>query len=130
MWIVCRVSRYGSCGDPVHKHVLKANTQRHVELVHMHSNQTKEEEEQNGTLGLIGKYKFYLAFENSIQPGYVTEKLFEALGRGAIPVYLGAPDAPRIVDKKAYIDVLDFENPWELAHHMVQVAKQKELFME
>ena len=37
----------------------------------------------------IAKYMFNLAFENSIEPGYVTEKPFDALLSGTVPVYLG-----------------------------------------
>lgn len=38
----------------------------------------------------IGKYMFYLAFENTIESGYVTEKVFDALIAGTVPIYLGS----------------------------------------
>jgi hypothetical protein len=38
---------------------------------------------------VIGKYLFNFAFENSIERGYVTEKAFNALESGTVPVYLG-----------------------------------------
>ena len=31
---------------------------------------------------VISKYLFYLAFENTIEPGYVTEKVFDAVFAG------------------------------------------------
>jgi len=37
----------------------------------------------------MSKYMFHLAFENSIEEGYVTEKAFHALLAGTVPVYLG-----------------------------------------
>lgn len=37
----------------------------------------------------IAKYMFNMAFENSIEDGYVTEKAFDALIAGTVPVYLG-----------------------------------------
>ena len=37
----------------------------------------------------ISNYQFYLAFENTIEPGYVTEKVYDALLAGTVPVYLG-----------------------------------------
>ena len=38
----------------------------------------------------LSRYLFYLAFENTIEPGYVTEKVFDALKSGSVPIYLGA----------------------------------------
>lgn len=37
----------------------------------------------------ISNYLFYLAFENTIEPGYVTEKVYDALIAGVVPIYLG-----------------------------------------
>lgn len=39
----------------------------------------------------ISKYKFNIAFENSVVPGYTTEKVMEALSVGSVPVYYGNP---------------------------------------
>lgn len=38
---------------------------------------------------VAGKYMFNLAFENAVEVGYVTEKPFDALMAGTVPVYLG-----------------------------------------
>jgi len=38
---------------------------------------------------LLSQYKFNLCFENSLAEGYVTEKLFQALIAGTIPIYWG-----------------------------------------
>ena len=40
----------------------------------------------------ISHYMFYLAFENTIEPGYVTEKVMDALIAGVVPVYLGSTE--------------------------------------
>lgn len=37
----------------------------------------------------ISNYMFYCAFENTYEAGYVTEKVFDALIAGVVPVYLG-----------------------------------------
>ncbi len=37
----------------------------------------------------ISNYLFYCAFENTYEAGYVTEKVFDALIAGVVPVYLG-----------------------------------------
>lgn len=41
---------------------------------------------------LLPTIKFSLAFENSIEPDYVTEKYLQALNFGAVPVVIGAPN--------------------------------------
>jgi len=38
---------------------------------------------------LSGRYKFVLAFENDLFPGYVTEKPIEAWSLGSVPIYWG-----------------------------------------
>lgn len=38
---------------------------------------------------VISNYMFNLAFENSLEPGYVTEKPFDAMLSGTVPIYLG-----------------------------------------
>jgi len=37
------------------------------------------------------KYKFHIAFENSVYPGYVTEKILQAYAAFAVPIYYGDP---------------------------------------
>lgn len=39
---------------------------------------------------VLSQYMFYLAFENTIEEGYVTEKVYDGLIAGTVPVYLGA----------------------------------------
>lgn len=42
----------------------------------------------------LKQYKFYICPENASVEGYVTEKVFHAIGSGCIPVYWGARDSP------------------------------------
>lgn len=42
-----------------------------------------------GKEGLMEQYAFVTAFENSYYPGYITEKLWDALAAGTVPLYLG-----------------------------------------
>jgi Glycosyltransferase family 10 (fucosyltransferase) C-term len=43
------------------------------------------------------RYKFCVAMENSIEPDYISEKIWDALAAGCIPIYLGARSARNIV---------------------------------
>jgi hypothetical protein len=70
-------------------------------------------------LDLIAPHKFTLAFENSISPDYVTEKFFDPLVAGSVPVYLGAPNVADFAPAPhAYIDTADFSGPDELAAYL------------
>ena len=40
-------------------------------------------------IGMLRRYDFTLVYENCDVPGYVTEKLFDALRAGAVPLYRG-----------------------------------------
>lgn len=68
---------------------------------------------------VIARHKFTLAFENSIAVDYVTEKFFDPLVAGSVPVYLGAPNiADFAPDGGCFIDVTAFSGPAELAAYL------------
>lgn len=70
-------------------------------------------------LALIARYRFTLAFENSIDNDYVTEKFFDPLIAGSVPVYLGAPNiADYAPGERCFIDVRDFSTPALLAEYL------------
>ncbi len=58
----------------------------------------------------LAEYKFVICFENAVFPGYVTEKIFDALVSGAVPIYMGAPDVEKFVPKNAFVDFRDFKD--------------------
>lgn len=43
------------------------------------------------------RYKFCVAMENSIRQDYMTEKMWDALAAGCIPIYLGSKNAAKII---------------------------------
>jgi alpha-1,3-fucosyltransferase 10 len=74
-------------------------------------------------LATIRRYRFTLAFENSIAPDYVTEKFFDPLRVGSVPVVLGAPDvADYAPGADCYLDVRDFASPRALAERLRMLA--------
>ena len=76
------------------------------------------------------KYKFYLAFENSICIDYVTEKLWKVLPYDVIPVVLGGANYTKYLPKKSYIDVNDFQSPEELGKYLLKLDKNDDLYNE
>jgi hypothetical protein len=67
-------------------------------------------------------YRFGLCYENmhSVR-GYVTEKVFDCLRAGVVPVYWGAPDIDGIVDPAAFIDRRRFGSTQELVDHLLSI---------
>ena len=77
-------------------------------------------------LATIARYRFTLAFENSITRDYVTEKFFDPLIAGSVPVYLGAPNVAVFAPgEHCYIDVADFAGPRHLAEYLASLGRQE-----
>ena len=62
----------------------------------------------------LSRYTFALCFENMVLPGWMTEKLFDCLCAGTVPVYWGAPDVTDWVPSDCFVDVRRFANFAEL----------------
>jgi hypothetical protein len=74
-------------------------------------------------LETIARYKFTLAFENSISQDYVTEQFFDPLIAGSVPVYRGAPNIEAFAPSAhCFINAADFNDPRELAEYLLHVA--------
>jgi hypothetical protein len=54
-------------------------------------------------------FRFSIAFENNIYPGYVTEKLLESYTSDTIPVYWGN-DREKYFNPQAFINLYDFSS--------------------
>jgi Glycosyltransferase family 10 (fucosyltransferase) C-term/Fucosyltransferase, N-terminal len=70
-------------------------------------------------LDMLAYYRFDLSFENSCSEDYVTEKFFDPLVAGTVPVYLGAPNVDRFAPgDHCFINTSDFQNPKDLADYL------------
>ncbi|XP_029965330.1 alpha-(1,3)-fucosyltransferase 4-like [Salarias fasciatus] len=78
---------------------------------------------------LIRRYRFYLALENSQHTDYITEKLWNAVRGGAIPVVLGPSrkNYERFLPPEAFIHVDDFPTVQELAQYLLKVKDSPSL---
>jgi len=73
-------------------------------------------------LSVISNYKFCIGFENSIAVDYVTEKFFDPILAGTVPVYLGAPNIDMLAPgDHSFINVSDFAGPMELANFLARL---------
>lgn len=71
-------------------------------------------------LDKMSRYKFDLAFENAIDDDYVTEKFFQPLIVGTVPVYLGATNVSKFAPgEHCFIDCNDYKDPRDLAEYLL-----------
>lgn len=64
-------------------------------------------------------YRFAICYENIMLPGYVTEKIFDCLVSGIVPIYAGAPNISDYIPGDCYIDFKEFENYEELSRFLL-----------
>lgn len=70
-------------------------------------------------LCIIRSYRFTVAFESRRVPGYITEKLFQPLLVGSVPIYMGAPDVRWVLPSPdAAILTDDYASPAALAQQL------------
>lgn len=80
---------------------------------------------------LVRDYQFYLALENSQHTDYITEKLWNSIEAGAIPVVLGPSrkNYERLLPPEAFIHVDDFSSVRELAQYLLMLRRSPDLLM-
>jgi hypothetical protein len=82
-------------------------------------------------LDTIAQYQFTLAFENAVAPDYVTEKFYDPLLAGSVPVYLGAPNIETFAPgDHCFINVAEFADPRSLAGHLRAVSQDEDQYQQ
>lgn len=87
---------------------------------------------------VLNSYKFAICYENSITPGYVSEKIFNCFNARCVPIYWGAPDIEQYIPKGTFIDRRDFKDETELLKFLqsmdekqyLKYLKQIDLFLK
>jgi alpha-1,3-fucosyltransferase len=74
-------------------------------------------------------YRFYLSFENSLCPDYVTEKLYRPLAYDTVPVVYGGADYSFYLPSGSYINAMDFDSPRSLANYLRKLMTDDELYL-
>jgi len=83
-----------------------------------------------GKLAFFRPYKFTLAIENMIWPGYMTEKLVDPMFAASIPIYVGDSQAKQSFDPASYIDFTCFSTIKEMLEFVRQVDNDRELYLK
>jgi len=73
---------------------------------------------------VMGRYRFALCFENADNlPGYITEKIFDCMMAGCVPVYLGAPNVAEHIPEGCYVPHQKRSAPWKLLGKLEAVSE-------
>ena len=84
-----------------------------------------------GKHAVIRGYPFYLAFENSDETDYVSEKVFHALEAGVLPVYAGAPNVADFLPHHSAVELRAFGGSMEkLARHLIELLEDPDKYLE
>lgn len=68
---------------------------------------------------VLGKYRFWFCYENTDKiPGYITEKIFDVMRAGTVPVYLGAQNTGDHIPRACFINRADFADHESLYAYM------------
>lgn len=74
---------------------------------------------------VLEKYKFAICYENARDiPGYITEKIFDCLFAGCVPIYFGANNITDYIPKRCFIDKRDFTSHKELYTFMHNMSDE------
>lgn len=80
-------------------------------------------------IDFLRNYKFNLALENSMVPGYVTEKIVEALAAPTVPVYWGSDMAKSDFNPEAFINVADYDTFDSLIERISHLDKNDDEYL-
>ena len=126
-WVVSR------CQSESRREVYVAELKRHIEVDiygKCAGKSVDKTTDHEFWADLFETHKFYLAFENSLYPDYITEKVWVRLQSGIVPIVLGGADYNSHLPPHSYIDVKDYSSPKSLAQHLHRLDKNDTLYNE
>lgn len=95
----------------------------------LHNKDLLKDEGERTLMDIIAGYKFVIGFENVKSRDYVTEKFYNPLLAGTVPVYRGAPNILEFIPgDECFVDVSTFETPIELAKFMNCCYEESNLY--
>jgi hypothetical protein len=76
-------------------------------------------------LAVIRSYRFVVCYENTSTPGYISEKLFDCIFAGCVPIYLGEPNIRQVIPEGCFIDRKAFATDAQLADFLQQMPYKR-----
>ena len=75
---------------------------------------------------VLGKYQFGFCYENTTEiAGYITEKVFDVMMAGTVPVYLGPKNASRHIPEECFIDRSKFSDHASLYSYLSEMTETR-----
>lgn len=76
------------------------------------------------------RYRFSIAFESESSPGYVSEKICDAMAAGTIPVYWGSPRIAEDFNPRSFINCHDYGSLEEAVERVIEIDGNEALYLE
>jgi len=74
----------------------------------------------------MSNYKFSISFENAKDiDGYLTEKIFDSMISGAVPIYYGDPNIEKRIPRECYIKFEDFNGYADLYDYIKNISQEE-----
>jgi hypothetical protein len=80
-------------------------------------------------LDIISNYKFNICFENSIYPGYYTEKLLHAKIAGCIPLYYSDEKITEDFNENSFLNLFRVGSMEEMVEMIIKIDSDESLYM-
>lgn len=74
--------------------------------------------------GTAQKARFVFAYENSLSKNYVSEKIWDVMNAGSVPVYLGADEIDSYLPKACFINKKDFDTYEKLYDYLKNMSDE------
>lgn len=76
----------------------------------------------------LAGYRFHMAFENRLAPGWTTEKFYDPFRVHCVPIYWGDTYALRYFNPKAFVNVMDFRSFRECAEYVMHFENDRDAY--
>ncbi|HYM18990.1 MAG TPA: glycosyltransferase family 10 [Micropepsaceae bacterium] len=83
-----------------------------------------------GKVEFFRRYKFTLAIENAVWPGYTTEKLVDPMYSDSIPIYIGDPLASHDFNPESFVDFTRFKDFKEMLDYVRELDNNRALYLK
>jgi hypothetical protein len=92
------------------------------------SDDRKSKQFMDSAVNKYKPYKFVICCENKRHPGYVTEKIINAMLADSIPIYYGASDISSHFNPKSFIDIGSFATRQQAIDYIKRVDQDDVLY--